>query len=444
MNRSVFRVVHNAMLLDAFQRKDRGGGGGDGGNATTLDRIASALQVKNLADAESALKEIAKALGEFVQKAQGELAQGTTLSTETKTALTALMKQHEEAIERIGGLEAKYNRQPNGGEADTAKGLGFDFIESEEYKAIATGKTKRARIEVKSILGNMHTRAIVNATGQNQPLVPDMRVPGVITPALRRLTIRDLLPVGRTSSNLVQYVSENVFTNNAGPQTSGSPSLPSENATKNESDITFTIANAAVATIAHFILASKQVLDDAAMLQSYIEGRLMYGLKLEEEDELLNGDGSAGTLLGILAQAAAYNRSGGGTKLDILRRAQTQVALQEYDLEWYVLNPEAWEEIELTKDSTGRYILARPESLAPPTLWGKPVVPTNSIGRRKWVGANGSQAAQIWDREQAGVELSREDSDNFRKNMVTLLCEERLAFTVYRSAAMVTGEFPDW
>ena len=48
----------------------------------------------------------------------------------------------------------------------------------------------------------------------------------------------------------------------------------------------------AVITIAHWIPASRQVLDDAPMLQSYINVRMTYGLKLEEEDELLNGDGS--------------------------------------------------------------------------------------------------------------------------------------------------------
>lgn len=438
--KSVFRMTALLALCDTFERKNgaAGGGGGDG-EATTLDRIANIRQVQNIAEAEAALKDIGTALSTFIKKAQGQVAETGRVSTETANAVLALTKSYNEIGDRLGALEAKYNRQGEG--APVIRGPGAQFIDLDEYKGMASARTKRARLEVKTLLGNMETRSIVNATGQNQPLVPDMRVPGIIMPGQRRLTIRDLLPVGRTQSNLVQYVSENVFTNNAGPQVSGSPTVAAEGGTKNESDITFTLANAAVATLAHFILASKQVLDDAAMLQSYIEGRLMYGLKLEEEDELLNGDGSAGTLNGIFNQAAAYNRALTGTKLDILRRAQTQIALQEYDTEFYVLNPQNWEEIELTKDSQNRYILARPESLAPPTIWGKPVVPTNSITVNYWLAANGSMAAQIWDREAASIELSREDASNFRQNMVTLLCEERLALTVYRTAAMVKGEF---
>ena len=297
---------------------------------------------------------------------------------------------------------------------------------------MAHGTPTGARIEVK---------AITNATGQNQPLVPDMRLPGIQTLPNRRLRIRNILPTGQTVSNLIQYAKENVFTNSAGPQAGNSPTVAAENVTKNESDITFTLANAAVVTLAHFILASRQVLDDSPMLQSYINGRLVYGLALEEDDELLNGDGTVGQLDGLMHQATAYNRDQGGTKLDWLRRAITQLQLSEYDAEAIVLNPSDWESIELTKDSQGRYIIANPQSMIGPTLWGLPVIATNTMTAANFLVLNGSMAAQIWDRQSASVELSREDSDNFRKNMVTLLAEERLALTVYRPSALIKGVF---
>lgn len=434
--RTLLNIAVHSALFDAFERKDTSGAGG---NAGTMDRLNSIRQVTSLAEAEAAIKSIHTDINTFVGKAAGEMAEQGRVSKETTAAVTAAMQSLDAATKRLDAIEAKYNRQPEG--AAPAQTLGRIFIENDQYKSMVTTKGKRARIEVKTLLGNMETRAVVNASGQNQPLVPDMRVPGIITPIQRRLTIRDLLPVGRTSSNLVQFVQELLFTNNAGPQVSGSPTVGAENATKPESDLTFQLANAPVITLAHFILASKQVLDDAPMLQSYIDGRLLYGLKLEEEDELLNGDGGAGQLNGLFNQAATYNRASTGTKIDILRRVQTQVALQEMALEAYVLNPIDWEEIELTKDTQGRYIIARPESLAPPALWGKPVVATNSITAANFLGANFSQAAQIWDREDASVELSREDGDNFKKNMVTILAEERLALAVYRTAAMVKGQY---
>src|SRR6185503_16067245 len=109
---------------------------------------------------------------------------------------------------------------------------------------------------------------------------------------------RDLIPQVRTDSNLIEFTSEATYTNNARPQGDASPG-GIEGETFAESALTFTLSNSAVVTIGHWIPASRQVLSDAGLLQGHISTRLLYGLKLEEEEELLTGNGSAGTLNGI-------------------------------------------------------------------------------------------------------------------------------------------------
>lgn len=396
-------------------------------------------EIKSFEDLKTEFLKQHRALSDFVKKANGEVESIGKVSTETKSAIQSLTETLNGLGTRLDKVEAKSNRI--GDTPDVKKSFGEQLTALDTFKSVGSGQKGKCRLELKGL--DLHVvKAITNATGQNQPLVPDHRLAGVQITPNRILTIRDLLPVGRTTSNLIQYVKENVFTNNAGPQAGNSPTVAGENLTKNESDITFTLANAPVVTIAHFILASRQVLDDAPMLQSYIDGRLLYGLKLEEEDEILNGDGQAGNLDGLMKNATAYNRDQvTDTKIDTLRRSITQLYLSEYLPEVFILNPADWEAIELQKDSEGRYILANPQSLAGPTLWGKPVVPTNSMTQGQFLTANFTQAAQLWDRQDAAVEVSREDSDNFRKNMVTILAEERVALTIYRPTALIKGAF---
>jgi Phage capsid family. len=66
---------------------------------------------------------------------------------------------------------------------------------------------------------------------------------------------------------------------------------------------------------------------------------------------------------------------------------------------------------------------------------------TKSIPRGQFLVGNFQMAAAIWDRQSATVEISREHSDFFTRNLVAILTEERLALTVFRSDALVLGGF---
>ena len=55
--------------------------------------------------------------------------------------------------------------------------------------------------------------------------------------------------------------------------------------------------------------------------------------------------------------------------------------------------------------------------------------------------AGSSLAATIYDREDVTVRVAEQHGDFFIKNMVAILCEERIGLTVERPAAMVTGTF---
>lgn len=354
------------------------------------------------------------------------------LRDETKGQFDKLIEQYTTIAEQIKEAEQKlYGKDMDD---NSVESFGAQFIKTDSFKALVDGSNVKARMELKT--------AIINATGASQPLVQAERVPGIIHAPERILTVRDMLPVATTASNLIEFPKENVFTNNAGPQIGESPEVY-ENVAKPESGITFTLSSEAVRTLAHWIPASRQVLDDSTMLAGYINARLMYGLKLKEETQLLLGSGVNGELNGIYTQATAYTVQSPNltNELDIIRESIKQAHVSEYLPTAIVLNPLDWYDIDVKKvgSSDDRYVVGNPREMTAPRLWGLPVVVTNSIAANTFLVGAFDIGAQIWDRQASAIEVSRENSDNFVKNMVTILAEERLALTVYRAAAFIKG-----
>ena len=234
--------------------------------------------------------------------------------------------------------------------------------------------------------------------------------------------------------NALEYVRETGFTNAA--------AAVAETAKKPQSDIQFDLVSTTAKVIAHYVKASRQILSDAPMLASYIDGRLRYGLAYKEEQQLLNGDGTGQNLLGIVPQATAFAAPFaliGATTMDTLRLAMLQAVLAEFPATGHVLNPIDWARIELTKDSEGRYIIGQPQGVASPTMWGLPVVSTQAMASGKFLTGAFRMGAQLFDRWMARVEVATENEDDFVKNLVTILAEERLALAVYRPEAFIYG-----
>jgi HK97 family phage major capsid protein len=403
----------------------------------SLDDVKGMLQDMQR-DHQSAIKE-AK---DVTEKALAEVKEFKTITGQTNDQLKEVGEKTIKLQGDLVELQQKFdkvNLQIAAAGPGEAKSIGQIVIESEQFKLAskASGKPEMAAVEV----GSFKT-AIVNATqNTSQPLVQAHHA-GFVAPGLQPLSVRDLLPTYRCESNVVTFTKEATFTNNAAIQYS-SPNY--ENVSKAESAMTFELAEAPVRTIAHFIPASRQVLSDAKMLQSYIEGRLMYGVKLEEEDEILNGDNSAGHLNGLMAQATAYAGSGAvstDTELDTLLRALTQCFTGSYFMaDGILMTPTKWMQIQLLKDTTGRYLFGNPYDMVAPRVWGTRVVQTLSLSGTKFLVGAFRAGAAIWDREDASIRIAEQHSDFFVKNMVAILAEERLALTVFRPTAFIRGNF---
>jgi len=72
-------------------------------------------------------------------------------------------------------------------------------------------------------------------------------------------------------------------------------------------------------------------------------------------------------------------------------------------------------------------------------LWGLSVVPTPSMTQGQFLVGDFTGYCALFDRQAASLEVSREHSDFWVRNLLAVLCEERLALAVFYPGAFVVG-----
>lgn len=344
---------------------------------------------------------------------------------------------HEQMNEGIATLEQKSLRGNYGGGGNhSGKSVGASFVESDGFANFLDVKDqKNARPGEMRVKASI-TTATTNAAGSAGALASTYR-DSVNQLPRNRLTVRDLLTSIKIEVGSVEYPNMLNRNLNAGSV--------AETATKPESDLQFELKTTAAKVIAHWMKASRQVLDDVPQLSSIIDSELLYGLALKEETQLLSGDGTGQNLLGMIPQATAYVApiappQSPTTTIDSIALAALQTSLALYEPDGVIINPADWWAMRLMKDSQGRYIMGDPQSVVQPVLFGLPVVSTPAISVDKFLVGAFRQAATIYDRWEARIEIGYVDKD-FINNMVTVLSEERLAFAVKNPKALTYGTF---
>ena len=412
-------------------------GTGHGGGARTPEQIADDLKKS----VDAATTEAKKAAEDAVNavKALGDIPPDLKATVDDLVAkMNGLVSQQTEYGQAIEIL------QKAGASDAELQTLGNQFVESDEFKSLIGEKQGRGRatVETKATI----TLATTNAAGSAGAAVAPTRLNMLLALPQRRLVIRDLITPGQMSGNALQYVRQTGFVNNA--------ATVAEGARKPQSDLKLALVDTTAKVIAHFMKASRQVLDDAPMLRSLIDNNLLFGLAFREEAEILYGDGTGQHLLGIVPQATPFAPPAAAgdalSPVDQLRMAILQAVIAEFPATGIVMNPIDWARIEMMRvdrDADGKpkgaYLIGQPQGDAPQRLWRLPVVETPAITAGKFLTGAFRLGAQLFDRWVARVQLSTENEDDFVNNLVTILAEERLALAVYRPEAFIYGDL-DW
>jgi HK97 family phage major capsid protein len=348
--------------------------------------------------------------------------------------------------------------------------LGRRFADSDQVKDYVTSTGgahgKSQGFEVKSFYHRnvsdvIHTddmspeelRALVYTGALPTDYIRPQIIGGVFRGEDLQATLRSVLINGQTTSDAITFFREASATNNAAPvgqatATNGSSGL------KPESGLTLEQATETVKTIATWIPITRQTLWDAPQMETYVNERLLDFLRLEESDQLINGDGTGENFTGILnttgvqdLDSATYFTgspvAGAGDANEnfnrIRRAARVIRTTGRARANFVVLNPADSEEFDTATNLEGDYYGAGPFSgIAVPRLWGMTVVEDENISAGTALVGDGRMAA-VWDRMQAQIMVGYID-DQFVRNMLTILAEERLAFTVFRPAAFAVVE----
>lgn len=401
------------------------------------------MEIKDLADVLQANTAEIKSAQE---KLDAEIKANGEATAETKTALEEAQKTNAElktAFDEMDKklinleVEAKRARKLEAREAKTAGDL---FIASEvgqELKSASRGNGIAAEISRKDITGGAASAGA---------LINPYRDPEVYRDPNRPTRVRDLFTTVNTPTGTVEYMRQNVFTNNAAPQSA-------EFAAKAQSEITWELITKSASTIAHWVAASRQVLSDAPQLKSLIDVDLAYGLDLESDKQLLLGTGTGGDMEGLLVDGdvPTVGQIASGTAaadvpaamIDHIRAAVTTCQSNEYyNQNGIILNPVDWATLETAKATDGHYLMIQfPANGAENRIWKMPVVVTNAMPADNFILGDFMMGGKIYDKESVEIRVAEQHSDFFVKNGVAVLAEERYVLGIQRPKAFCKGLF---
>jgi HK97 family phage major capsid protein len=355
------------------------------------------------------------------------------VAKEVKSSIDGVSTEVKAVDDRLTKLETKSNRSIEG-QLMERKSAGQQFVESTEFKERGSN-LKVNHVELKQ--SGMITKDIDNGSGSAFALTTQYRNPTIFRDPNRQVLIRDLLTTLPITDSAVEVMRELVFTNSAAPQAG-------ELVAKAKSDITYSQETYVVQTMAHYIIASRQIISDVPRLQAEIDGRLMYGLDLLSDNQLLLGDGTGNNLTGLMVDAAVPDLGASAAEtgtiwVDFIRSGVTALQLANYSATAVVVSPADWEILETSKGTDGHYIWATVPQGGEARMWRIPVVVSNAMPEGSFLMGDFAMGATVYDRQQKSVFTSDSHADLFVRNGVAILAEERLAFAIERPNAFIKG-----
>lgn len=273
-------------------------------------------------------------------------------------------------------------------------------------------------------------------TNTGMPSQPERA--GVVGPVLMQPRLLNFLRTREVTADSVEFV-----------QLSASGDVDyqlGEGETKEELEFEGTKRRASIATIAGHTTASRQVLSDHATLEQHIDGVLRAKLLNRLCYEIINGQGDSNggdelRIEGLIKQATTITFPTADTFADLIGETIVRQSTLGYQPGLIVMNPQTWfDHIATVKTLTESiYLFGSPANPLPPALWNLSVALEPSVPDDVALVLD-LNFITVLDRERVSVLLSNSHSDNFTKNLVTILGELRAGLEVLDQGAVFMVE----
>jgi HK97 family phage major capsid protein len=351
---------------------------------------------------------------------------------ESKAANEKAMEVNNEVANEIPQVE----------QSAGVKTIGEQFVETDAYNQYVNNG-------VKGVDSSAEFKTTLNTTGYPPE---SLRAPGILQTALRDPNaVIGLFDQISTTQNAYVYLEETTFTNN-----SGEIAESGDISSANESALAFTEKTESIRKIATFLPVTDELLADVSAIQGYVNSRLTTMMRLRMDNQLLNGNGSAPNLTGVLNKSGINtfdysSYSGELNRLGQIYQAITEIRKDAFvEPDSVVMHPEDWYQIvtavsDQAGDAAAGLASKNPLVVAAggfggdvaARLWGLKVVPSTAIASgTALVGKfGGGDAAQIVMRQGIDLAVSDSHSDFFAKNQLAIRLTMRMGFVVYRPTA---------
>lgn len=366
-----------------------------------------------------------------------------TALAEVKSAVEAGKKSAEDLQSAITELETVQAQIKAADEAEALmKGLETPKAEKADKEEEKTMENKTLGARVAETLQSKGADFRENRYSITIKAAAPMIIPSDIKPAItdydkeivlgyrRPFTIADLFGAERISGGILKFFVES-------STVEGSISTTTEGQKKPM----MSFGNPAPKTVELkklpvYAKISTEMMEDAPFMEDYINGRLLHQHRLAVEDFLISE----------LSGTSGIGTSSVLTPEGIFKAMMTVQNSSGFAADAIVINPTDYQNIRLRKDQNGQYYgggffygqYGNGGMTEQPALWGVRTVVTPAVAVGTCiVGAFKMGASVLHGVSGTTVNIANQNEDDFIKNLVTILIEERLALAVRRPACFV-------